>query len=51
MDFIVDFPRAEEGDPRYLLVITDRLSKYVQLEAMTIIGAEACAERFLQVWV
>jgi hypothetical protein len=39
---------AEEGDeePRYLIVLTDRLSKYIQLEAITSMTAEACARRF-----
>jgi hypothetical protein len=34
-------------DPRYLLVITDRLTKVVLLEAITSIKAEDYAERFL----
>ncbi|KYK53946.1 hypothetical protein DCS_05895 [Drechmeria coniospora] len=32
------------------MVLTDRLSKYVQLEAMTSMTAEACAERFKECW-
>ena len=50
MDFMTDLPQAADDTPRYLLVITDRLSKYVQLEAMTTMKAEDCAERFVQVW-
>lgn len=50
MDFMVDLPAKEEDDPRYLMVITDRLSKFVQLEAMTSMTAEACAERFKTCW-
>jgi len=50
MDFMVDLPRADETSPRYLLVITDRLLKYVQLEALTSIGAEDCAAVFKTVW-
>jgi predicted aspartyl protease len=50
MDFMVDLPQADTSAPRYLLVITDRLSKYVQLEAMTSMTAEACADRFRDVW-
>ena len=50
MDFMVDLPRADETSPRYLLVITDRLSKYVQLEALTSMGAEDCAAVFKTVW-
>lgn len=50
MDFMVDLPAADNSAPRYLLVITDRLSKYVQLEAMTSMKAEYCAQRFIEVW-
>jgi transposase InsO family protein/predicted aspartyl protease len=50
MDFMVNLPQEDEGAPRYLLVITDRLSKYIQLEAMTTMTAEACAERFRDTW-
>lgn len=50
IDFMTDLPAREKGDARYLMVITDRLSKYVQLEAMTSMGAEACAERFKHCW-
>ena len=50
MDFMVDLPQADDDSPRYLLVITDRLSKYVQLEAMTTMQAEPCAQRFVDVW-
>jgi hypothetical protein len=50
MDFMTNLPQDNQESPRYLLVITDRLSKYVQLEAMTTMGAEACAEKFRDVW-
>ena len=50
MDFMVELPQDTEDSPRYLLVITDRLSKYVQLEAMATMQAEDCAERFVEVW-
>lgn len=50
MDFMVDLPQADTASPRYLLVITDRLSKYVQLEAMTSMAAEHCATTFRDVW-
>ena len=43
-------PSRKRGLPRYLMVITDRLSKYVQLEAMSGMGAEECALRFRDVW-
>jgi hypothetical protein len=48
IDFMTDLPAKEKDDPRYLMVITDRLSKAVTLEAMTTMDAEACAERFVQ---
>lgn len=48
IDFMTDLPGKKENDPTYLMVITDRLSKAVTLEAMTTMDAEACAERFLQ---
>ena len=44
---MVDLP-ADKDQPRYLMVITDRLSKEITLEAMNSMSAEACAERFLQ---
>lgn len=50
IDFMVDLPSYDEDAPRHLMVITDRLSKYVQLEAMTSMGAEECALRFRDVW-
>ena len=39
------------GKVRYLLVITDRLSKVVTLKAIASIDAEAYTERFLAVYV
>lgn len=50
IDFMTDLPAQAQGHPRFLMVITDRLSKYVQLEAMTSMEAEACAERFKHCW-
>lgn len=50
VDFMTDLPATTEDDPRYLMVITDRLSKYIQVEAMTSMTAEACAERFKECW-
>jgi len=47
IDFMTELPGKKEGDPTFLMVITDRLSKAVTLEAMTTMEAEACAERFL----
>ena len=50
MDFMTDLPQETPESPRYLLVITDRLSKYIQLEAMATMQAEDCAQRFVEVW-
>jgi hypothetical protein len=50
IDFMIDLPARNKEAPRYLMVITDRLSKYVQLEAMHSMGAEECALRFRDVW-
>ena len=47
---LTDLPRGTESSPRYLLVITDRLFKYIQLEAMESMAAEACAVRFRDTW-
>lgn len=49
VDFMTDLPANDSG-PRYLMVITDRLSKYIQLEAMHSMSAEACATRFRDTW-
>jgi hypothetical protein len=43
---MVNLPAKDETTPQYLLVITDRLSKYVQLKAMTSMSAENCAKVF-----
>jgi hypothetical protein len=48
IDFMVDLPARHKGDCRYLMVIKDRLTKGVTLEAMDTMKAPACAERFLQ---
>ena len=48
IDFMTDLPAKNKGDPRFMMVITDRLLKSVTIEAMTTMGAEACAERFVQ---
>ncbi|KAI0992598.1 hypothetical protein K3495_g15587 [Podosphaera aphanis] len=45
---MTELPAEKKGDPRYLMVITDRLLKSVTLEAMNSMYAEECAERFLQ---
>lgn len=50
IDFMTDLPAAAPGDPRFLMVITDRLSKMIVLEPMETMGAEACAERFVDCW-
>lgn len=48
IDFMTELPGKGPKDPRFLMVITDRLLKNVILEAMTSMSAEDCAERFLQ---
>ncbi|KAI0996011.1 hypothetical protein K3495_g12171, partial [Podosphaera aphanis] len=48
IDFMTDLPAESSKDPKYLMVITDRLLKSVTLEAMQSMNAEECAERFLQ---
>ena len=45
---MTDLPTTCETDPSFLMVITDRLSKEVTLEAMTTMEAEACAETFVR---
>ena len=47
IDFMIDLPAKNKGDPRFIMVITDRLLKSVTIEAMTTMGAEAYAERFV----
>jgi hypothetical protein len=47
IDFMTHLPQEAPEDPSYLMVITDRLSKAVTLEAMSTMSAEACAERFV----
>ncbi|KJZ69090.1 hypothetical protein HIM_11524 [Hirsutella minnesotensis 3608] len=47
VDFMVDLP-ANGKDPRFLMVICDRLLGSCTLEAMDSMEAEACAERFVQ---
>lgn len=49
VDFMTDLP-ARGGGPRFLMVVTDRLSKWVLLEAMDSMSAEACAKRFVSSW-
>jgi transposase InsO family protein len=48
MDFITDLPPTGPNSSRYLLVITDRLTREVVLEALPTMEAEACAQRFLE---
>jgi hypothetical protein len=48
IDFITDLPAKGEKDPRFLMVITDRLLKNCTLEAITFMEAENCAEVFVQ---
>jgi hypothetical protein len=48
IDFITDLPAKGEENPRFLMVITNRLLKSCTLEAITFIKAEDCAEVFVQ---
>jgi hypothetical protein len=47
IDFITDLPAKREKNPRFLMVITDRLLKSCTLEIITFIKAEDCAEVFV----
>lgn len=47
IDFMTDLPAKNKGDPRFLMVITDRLLKSVTLEAMNSMSAEDCAKIFM----
>jgi hypothetical protein len=48
IDFITDLPAKKEGDPWFLMVITNRLLKSCTLKTITSIKAENCAEVFVQ---
>ena len=44
---MTELPAKTKQDPRFLIVITDRLLKSVTLEAMTSMKAKDCAERLI----
>jgi hypothetical protein len=48
IDFITNLPAKREKNPRFLMVITNRLLKSCTLKAITFIKAENCAEIFVQ---
>ncbi|KAI0996107.1 hypothetical protein K3495_g12074 [Podosphaera aphanis] len=48
IDFMTDLPAKNKSQPRFLMVITDRLLKSCTLEAMNTMSAEDCAEKFVQ---
>jgi hypothetical protein len=48
IDFITDLPAKREENPRFLMVITDRLLKSCTLKAITFMKAEDCAKIFVQ---
>jgi RNase H-like domain found in reverse transcriptase/Reverse transcriptase (RNA-dependent DNA polymerase)/Integrase zinc binding domain/Integrase core domain len=50
MDFITDLPAKIKGDPKYMLVVVDRLGKSLMLEPMKTMDAKACAEHFVKGW-
>ena len=45
---MTDLPTKSKDQPRFMMVITDRLLKSCTLEAMSTMAAENCAERFIQ---
>ncbi|CCE29272.1 uncharacterized protein CPUR_02965 [Claviceps purpurea 20.1] len=47
IDFMTELPAENDGDPRFLMVISDRLLHSVTLEAMITMDAEACAKVFV----
>ncbi|KAI1001982.1 hypothetical protein K3495_g6222 [Podosphaera aphanis] len=47
IDFMTDLPAKSAQDPRYLMVITDRLLKSCTLETTNSMAAEDCAKIFL----
>ena len=51
MDFMTDFPSTGDGKATCILVITDRLSKNVILEAMSSMEAAPVAQRFIECFV
>ena len=48
IDFMTDLPTKSKDQPRFMMVITDRLLKSCTLEAMSTMAAEDCTERFIQ---
>lgn len=48
IDFMTDLPDKDGEDPRYLMVIADRLLKSVALEAMNSMDIECSSSKFLQ---
>jgi hypothetical protein len=46
--FITNLPAKKEKNPRFLMVITNRLLKSCTLKAITFIKAEDCGEVFVQ---
>lgn len=47
IDFMTELP-ADAGQPKFMMVITDRLLKSCTADAMLSMDAEACAEQFVQ---
>lgn len=47
IDFMTDLPAKSKGDPKYLMVITDRLLESCTLEPMKSMTAEDCTDRFI----
>ncbi|KAI0993370.1 hypothetical protein K3495_g14814, partial [Podosphaera aphanis] len=51
IDFMTDLPAKSTSDPRYMMVVVDRLKGSVALEEMTSMKAEDCAKVFLKLHV
>ena len=51
IDFMTDLPAKTDKDPRYMMVIVDRLTGSVAMEAMTATKADQCANTFLKLHV
>lgn len=48
IDFMTDLPAKTVKDPRYMMVVVDRLKGSVAIEDMTTMKGEECAKVFLK---
>ena len=51
IDFMTELPAKTKEDPRYMMVVVDRLTGSVEIEAMTTMKAEDCAKVFMKLHV